>query len=159
VTADGHFRLLLTQQETGTYQAALGSFRTQNSKTGRVRTGSYRALGNGIAVTNSSGVTALYQPVHPSGPINPLNPIMLGEWRATVALGGLNWSLTLQNNPNGTFSFKAQAEDSGTCGYANNQWHWASAVTGQTDGGTYRVVDAHSVEFSGHQGSAIWRRL
>jgi hypothetical protein len=159
VTGDGHFRLLLTQEETGTYQAALGSFRTQNSKTGRVRTGSYRAMGNGIAVTNSSGVTALYQPTHPSGPVNPLNPVMLGEWHATVALGGLNWSLTLQNNPNGSFSFKAQAEDNGTCGYANNQWHWASSVTGQTDGGTYRVVDAHSVEFSGHQGSALWRRL
>ncbi|HEY1725131.1 MAG TPA: caspase family protein [Steroidobacteraceae bacterium] len=159
VTADGHFRLLLTQEETGTYQGALGTFRTKNSKSGRVRVGTYRAMGNGVAVTNSAGVTALYQPLHPTGPINPLNPSMLGEWRASVAIGGLNWTLTVQNNPNGTFSFRAQAEDNGTCGYANNQWHWASAVTGQTDAGTYRVVDAHSVEFSGQKGSSVWRRL
>ncbi len=158
VTADGRFRLLMTQQENGLFQSANGVFRTIGARTHRVRTGTYRAVGaDAIEVTSAAG-SAVFRPAQPSAPVNPMNPVMLGTWRASVLQGGVNWTLTLQNNANGSFEYTAQAEDSGTCGYANNQWHLASAVTGQTDMGTYRIVDARSVEFAGLKGSAIWKR-
>jgi hypothetical protein len=51
-----------------------------------------------------------------------------------------------------------QAEDSGSCVYANNQWHTNSTVTGHPDAGTCRVIDARDVEFSGSQASSVWKR-
>lgn len=158
VTADGRFRLVMTQQESGMFQSANGVFRTVGARTHRVRTGTYRAVGtDAIEVTSVAG-SAVFRPIQPSAPVNPLNPVMLGTWRATIVQGGVNWTLTLQNNPNGSFEYTAQAEDSGTCAYANSQWHLASAVTGQTDMGTYRIVNAHSIEFAGIRGSAVWKR-
>ena len=67
---------------------------------------------------------------------------MLGTWHGSTVLAGVNWSMT---------------EDSGSCSYANNQWHTNSTVTGHSDAGTYRVIDARDVEFSGSQGSAVWK--
>jgi hypothetical protein len=72
--------------------------------------------------------------------------------------GGLTWIVTIQNNPDGTYRFRAQAEDSGTYTAANHQWRTTSAITGQSQSGTYRAVDAHDVEFSGPSGTSIWKR-
>jgi hypothetical protein len=83
---------------------------------------------------------------------------MLGSWHASVVQGSLNWTLTLNNGSNGAYQYKAQAVDSGTCSYDNQQWRTTSAVTGQFDMGTYRVIDARNVEFSGLKGSAVCKR-
>jgi hypothetical protein len=83
---------------------------------------------------------------------------MLGTWHATFLQGGLSWALTIQNNPDGTYHFQSQSEDSGTYTAANNQWRTTSAVNGQTNTGTYRVIDARSVEFSGSAGAVVWKR-
>jgi len=71
---------------------------------------------------------------------------MLGVWRAAVVRDGLTWTLTIQNNPNGTYHFEAQAEDHGACSFADRQWRTISAVTGQSVAGTFRVIDASNVE-------------
>jgi hypothetical protein len=84
---------------------------------------------------------------------------MLGIWRATVVQGGLNWILTLQSNPDGTYHLKAPAGDSGTRAAVNHQWRTTSTVTGLSNMGTYRVVDARNVEFLGPTGTAVWKRL
>jgi uncharacterized caspase-like protein len=158
ITADGRCHLLVTREENGTSQAAFGVFRTTAAKTHRVRTGTLRAVGtNAIEVTNSAG-SAIFQPEQPGAPVNRLNPVMLGTWHGSIVLAGVNWSMTEQNSANGAFEFKAQTEDSGSCSYANNQWHTNSTITGHSDAGTYRVIDAREVEFSGSQGSAVWKR-
>lgn len=158
ITQDGSYRLQLTQEEYGTYQSANGSYRTVGTKSHRVRTGTYRAVGStAIEVTSVMG-SVVFQTAQPTLPVDPLNPVMLGIWHATVAQGGMTWSLTLQNSANGTYHFRAQAEDSGTCSYADHQWRSTSAVTGQSDMGTYRMIDAKNIEFTGLKGSAVWHR-
>jgi len=158
IMPDGKYHLTTTQEEDGKYLSAFGVYRTTGAKSHRVRTGTYRAVGTtGIEVTSASG-SALFQPAQPTAPINPAHPVMLGTWRATTVQGGLNWIVTIQNNPDGTYHFRAQTEDSGTYTAANHQWRTTSAITGQSQTGTYRAVDAHDVEFSGPSGTSIWKR-
>ncbi|HEX2789975.1 MAG TPA: caspase family protein [Steroidobacteraceae bacterium] len=158
ITADGKYRLVTTQEESGTYRSAFGIYRTTAGKTHRVRTGTFRAVGTtAIEVTGTSG-SAVFQPVQPGAPVNPLQPVMLGTWHATFLQGGLSWALTIQNNPDGTYHFRTQAEDSGTYSAANNQWRTTSAVTGQSNTGTYRAIDARNVEFTGSAGTTVWKR-
>jgi hypothetical protein len=158
ITADGKYRLVTTEEESGTYRSAFGIYRTTAARTHRVRTGTFRALGTtAIEVTGPTG-SAVFQPAQPGPPLNPLQPVMLGTWHATFLQGGLSWALTIQNNPDGTYHFQSQSEDSGTYTAANNQWRTTSAVNGQTNTGTYRVIDARSVEFSGSAGAVVWKR-
>jgi hypothetical protein len=158
IAPDGTYRLLSTQEEHGTFQAARGQYRTVGAKTGRVRTGSYRAVGtSAIEITNVGG-TFLFQPAQPIAPLDPTNPVMLGVWRASTVQAGVSWTLTIQNNFDGTYRYEARADDAGTCAIANQQWRTTSATTGQSNTGTYRVVDARSVEITGPDGPAVWRR-
>jgi hypothetical protein len=158
IAATGAYRTIMTQEEDGTYQAANGKYRTIAAKTGRVRTGTYRAVSDtAIETTNASG-SAIFQPAQPGTPINPANPVMLGVWRATVVQRGLTWTLTLQNNPDGTYHYQGLTEDSGSCAFADQQWRMTSAVTGQSLIGTYRVIDARNVEITSLNGSALWQR-
>jgi hypothetical protein len=83
---------------------------------------------------------------------------MLGIWRATVVQGGLPWTLTIQNNPDGTYHYSGQTEDNGSCVVAEQHWRTTSAVTGQSNAGTYRIVDARNVEITGPNGAALWQR-
>jgi hypothetical protein len=158
IAPDGTYRLLSTQEEYGTFQAGRGQYRTVGGKTGRVRTGTYRAVGTStIEITNTGG-TFLFQPTQPIAPLDPANPIMLGVWRASTVQAGVPWTLTIQNNLDGTYRYEARAEDTGTCTIANQQWRTTSATTGQSKTGTYRVVDDGSVEITGPDGPGLWRR-
>jgi hypothetical protein len=101
ITADGEYRLVTTQEESGTYRSAFGIYRTTAAGTHRVRTGTYRAVGTtAIEVTGATG-SAVFQPAQPGPPLNPQQPVMLGTWHATVLQGSLSWALTIQNNPGG----------------------------------------------------------
>jgi hypothetical protein len=158
IAASGTYDLVTTQQESGTFQASGNTYRTVANKTGRVRQGTYSAVGtSAIAVTSATG-TAVFQPTQLTTPLDPANPVMLGIWTSTVTQGGVTWALTIQNNPDGTYSYLARAEDNGMCTFANQQWRTMSAVTGQTNAGTYQVINAHSVELTGPQGPALWQR-
>jgi hypothetical protein len=83
---------------------------------------------------------------------------MLVTWRATVVQGGMTWTLTIQNNPDGTYHYQGRMEDNGSCVVADQHWRTTSAVTGQSNTGTYRVVDARNIEITGANGPAIWQR-
>jgi hypothetical protein len=83
---------------------------------------------------------------------------MLGIWRATVVQGGLTWTVTVQNNPDGTYHTLVRTEDSGSCAFADRNWRMTSVVTGQSNTGTYRVVGAGAVEITGPDGPAMWQR-
>ncbi|HTU53395.1 MAG TPA: toll/interleukin-1 receptor domain-containing protein [Acetobacteraceae bacterium] len=158
ITANGTYSLVTTQEEDGTYAGANGAYRTVGAKTGQVRTGTYHAVGSdAIAVTSASG-TAIFRPVDPTAPLDPANPVMLGVWQATIVQSGMTWTLTIQNNPNGTFHYEARAEDHGVCAFADQVWRATSAVTRQTTTGTYRVIDARNVELTSAAGSAVWHR-
>jgi hypothetical protein len=158
IAATGAYRTVTTQEEDGTYQAANGRYRTIAAKTGRVRTGTYRAVSDRAIETTSASGSAIFQPTQPTAPIDPAHPLMLGVWRASIVQGGLTWSLTIQNNPDGTYHYQARAEDSGSCAFADQQWRMTSAVTGQIHTGTYRIVDPRNIEIRGPNGSAVWRR-
>jgi hypothetical protein len=100
IAADGSYRLVMTQEESGTY----------------------RALGSAaIEVTSATG-TAVFHPTQPNGPIDQANPIMLGVWRAIVVQGGVTWTLAVQNNPDGTYYDQARSEDNGSCAFADEKW-------------------------------------
>jgi hypothetical protein len=158
IAADGTYRLVILQEEEGTYQAANGEYRTIANITGRVRTGTYRAVsGTAIEVRSATG-TAIFQPTQPTAPINQARPVMLGIWRATVVQGGLPWTLTIQNNPDGTYYYSGRSEDNGSCVVAEQHWRTISAVTGQSNAGTYRIVDARDVEITGPNGPTLWQR-
>jgi hypothetical protein len=158
IAANGTYRLVTTQQEDGTFQGGNGTFRTVGANTGRVRTGRYwSAGGTAIAVQSAAG-TATYRPLDPATRVDPAHPAMLGTWQATAVQGGLTWVMTIRNNPDGTYHYEARAQDHGSCTYANEQWRATSASTGQSDMGTYRVIDAKNVEFTGQAGSAVWQR-
>jgi hypothetical protein len=158
IAADGSYRLVSTQQEDGTYQAANGAYRTVGAKTGRVRTGTYRAAGSAAIALTSAGGTAVFHPLIPMAPLDQANPVMLGAWQTTAVEGGLTWTLTLQNNPNGTYHFEGRAEDHGSAAITDGHWSITSAVTGATNTGTYRAADARTVEITGAAGPALWRR-
>jgi Caspase domain len=158
IAADGHCRLVVTREENGTYQSAFGMFRTTAARTHRVRAGTLRAVGSNAIEISSPAGSVVFQPEQPGVTVNRINPVMLGTWHGSMVIAGINWSMTEQNSANGAFEFKAQTEDNGSCAYANNQWHTNSTVTGNSDAGTYRVIDARDVEFSGSQGSSVWKR-
>ena len=150
--------MVTTAEEDGTYQSANGKYRTTSARTGRVRTGTYRAVGNAAIEVRSATGIAIFRPVQPAAPIDPANPVMLGTWRATAVQGGVTWTLTIENNPNGTYHYQGRAEDNGDCVASDRQWRATSAVTGQSNSGTYRVVDAHDVEITGTSGPTLWHR-
>jgi hypothetical protein len=52
----------------------------------------------------------------------------------------------------------ARTEDSGNCTFIDQQWRTTSTVTGQSNMGTYRVVDARDIAVMGPDGSAVWQR-
>jgi Caspase domain len=158
IAADGTCRWVTTEEEDGIYSGGRGHYRTVADKTGRVRTGTYRAAGRAaIEVTSSTGITAIFKPLQPSGPVNRANPAMLGIWRATVAQDGLTWVVTVQNNPDGTYHYRASTEDSGNCTFADPQWSRTSA-TGKFETGTYRFLDDRHVEMTGANGPTVWQR-
>jgi hypothetical protein len=70
----------------------------------------------------------------------------------------VTWTLTIENNPDGTYHYQGRSEDTGNLAIANQQWRTTSAVTGQSNVGTYRPIDARSVEIAGAEGPAVWRR-
>jgi hypothetical protein len=158
VAADGTYRLTSTQDEYGTFQAGNGRYRTVAGKTGRARTGTYRAVGSDAIEIVNAGGTFVFHPMQPTAPLNPANPLMLGVWQENTIQGGVPWVLTIQNNPDGTYHYEARAEDSGSATIGNQQWRRTSSVTGEARAGTYRVVDANSVEITGPEGPAVWRR-
>jgi hypothetical protein len=158
IEPNGTYRLVTTAEEDGTYQSANGKYRTTSARTGRVRAGTYRAVGNAAIEVRSATGIAIFRPVQPAAPIDPANPVMLGTWRATAVQGGVTWTLTIQNNPNGTYHYQGRAEDNGDCVASDQQWRATSAVTGQSNSGTYRVVDAHDVEITGTSGPTMWHR-
>ena len=158
IVPDGTYRLVTTQEEDGTYHAANGQYRTVGAKTGRVRTGTYHAVGNAAIELRSATGAAIFRPAQPIAPIDQAHPVMLGIWRATIVRGGVTWTLTIQNNPDGTYHYQAQTEDNGSCVIADSQWRTTSAVTGKSNIGTYRVVDARNVEITGSTGPTLWQR-
>jgi TIR domain len=158
IAADGTYRLVIIQDEAGTYQAANGQYRTVANITGRVRTGTYRAIDSTAIEVRSATGTAIFRPTQPTAPIDQGRPVMLGVWRATAVQDGLLWTLTIQNNPDGTYHYSGRTEDSGTCVAAEQHWRTLSAVTGQSNSGTYRIVDARDVEIMGANGSTLWQR-
>jgi class 3 adenylate cyclase len=158
ITADGRYHLSITENETGTFQSESGGFRTVANGTGRVRTGTYRAFGNGAVEVSGAAGSAIFRPIHPDGTVDPANPVMLGTWRATVVRAGLTWTLTLQNNSDRTYSFEAHTTDDGTYSFADRQWRTVSAVTGQSVAGSYRVIDPSTVELTSATGTAVWHR-
>jgi hypothetical protein len=158
IAADGTYRLITTQEEDGTYRGGNGQYRTVGAKSGHVRTGTFRAVGSAAIEVTSATATAIFRPTQPIAPIDQAHPIMLGTWRATIVQGGLTWTLTIQNNPDGTYHYQGRTEDNGSCVMADQQWRTTSAVTGQSNTGTYRVVDTRSVEFTGAQGPNLWQR-
>jgi hypothetical protein len=158
VAVDGSYRLVSTQSEYGTFQAGSGRYRTVAGKTGRVRTGTYRAVGTAaIEISNVNGTT-IFHPTQPIAPLNQANPVMLGVWQASTVQAGVPWVLTIQNNSDGTYHYEAHAQDSGNATIGNQQWRTTSSVTGQSNMGTYRIIDANTVEITGAEGPIVWRR-
>ncbi len=159
IAADGTCHLVMTQEENGTFSGGHGAYRTVGIKTGHVRTGTYRAAGRtAIEVTSAAGVTAIFQPTQRIPPINQTNPVMLGIWRATVVQAGMTWTLTIQNNRDGTYRYQGRTEDKGRCAFADQQWRSTSAVTGKSDMRSYRLLDGRQFEITGTNGPTIWQR-
>jgi TIR domain len=158
IKPDAKYRLVTTQEENGTYRAANGSFWTKGAGTGRVRTGAYRAVGTAAIELKSSAGTVTFRPEDPAVTIDQQHPIMLGLWQSTIQRGGLTWTLTIQNNPDGTFHFQGRSEDDGICVFNDQNWRTTSVVTGQSNSGTYRVIDARVVEITEPNGTTLWRR-
>jgi hypothetical protein len=157
IAADSTYRLVTTVTEDGTYQSGNGRYRTINTR-GRVRTGTYRAVGNGAIEVKGATGAAIFYPTQPNGPVDQAHPVMLGTWRAATVQSGVSWTLTIENRPDGTYHYEARAEDNGTCAASDQRWRTISAVTGQSNAGTYRVVDARDVEITGTSGAVTWQR-
>lgn len=154
IAGNGTCRLAISQVDVGSFQLADGVYESTAARSGRVRKGSYRQVGDGgVEVTNASG-TVVFHPRPASAAPQPPT----AAWDATVTQAGLAWTLSIQTNPDGTYRYEARTEDSGSCAFADQQWRLTSAVTGQSTKGTYRMVDARAVEISGADGAVIWRR-
>ena len=125
---------------------------------GRVRTGTYRAAGSAAIEVRSTTGAAIFRPVQADITINQAHPFMLGIWRANIMQGGLRWTVTIQEDPDGTYHYQGLTEDNGSCVFAEQQWQTTSAVTGKSNIGTYRIVDARNVEISDATGATLWRR-
>lgn len=158
IDADGTYRLVMLQQESGTYQASNGQFQTIGAKTQRVRQGTYVALSaDTLQVTGANG-TVVYRLQQPSAQGATAGHSVLGSWQSNVVVNGQPWVLTLQTHTDGTYDYTARADDHGTCRIANGTWQSTSAVTGQTNPGTYQVLNAHQVQLSSAAGTSVWQR-
>lgn len=158
ISAAGTFQMTITQSETGHYQVVNGIDTTLADGTGRSVVGSLTVLGaTELQVTNRYG-TANFTRLTPGLPLNASNLDITGTWQAKVVNNGLVWTLTLQDNPDGTYKYQAVAQDHGSCTYAHQLWSATSAVTGLTTSGTYQLLDAGDVEFSGPAGQSVWQR-
>jgi hypothetical protein len=103
--ADGTYRLIITQEEDGTFQGRNGKYRTVGSKTGRVRQGTYRAISNSAIEVKGASGAVVFRPLQQDMSVNPANPIMLGVWTGTVIENGLAWTMLIQNNSDGTYRY------------------------------------------------------
>jgi len=158
IAPDGTYHLVATQSEDGTFQAANGVYRTVGSKTGRARTGRYRAAGaSAIEIVNAGGA-AVFRPLDRIVSVNPARPVMLGVWRAIGVLNGVTYTLTIENNPDGTYHYEGRSEDTGAFVGTDQQWRATSALSSKTDKGTYRVVNPRVVEITGSNGPTLWQR-
>lgn len=158
ISADGTFQMVISQDQSGTYQAGNGVYTSVDSRTSQVQTSTYRAVSNtSIAVTNAGG-TAVFRRIQPATPFDPSDPPIPGTWQAVIPGGGYNWTLTVQDNPDGTFTAHSQTLDHGICTYAFGQWSSTSAVTGQTSAGTYTLVGRYDIAFTGPTGPSVWHR-
>jgi TIR domain len=157
-TANGTYRLIITQEEEGTFQGHNGRYRTVASKTGRVREGTYRAVGNSAIEVRSASGAVIFRPVQHDASFNPTDPIMLGVWTANTIENGETWTMSISNHPDGTYHYQGRAEDDGTYTLVNQQLRTTSAVTGKTEVSTVRRIDARAVEITGRAGPTIWQR-
>jgi hypothetical protein len=155
IAGNGTCRLAISQVDVGTFQVADGLYESTAARSGRVRKGSYRQMGDGgVEVTNASGTVVFHPQPASSATAQPPTAV----WAATVTQARLTWTLTIQTNPDSTYRYDARTEDNGSCAFADAQWRSTSAVTGQSTKGTYRMVDARAVEISGSDGAVVWRR-
>ena len=157
-TTNGTYRLIMTQEEDGTFQGRNGKYRTVASKTGRVREGTYRAVGNSAIEIRSASGAVIFRPIQHDASINPADPIMLGVWTADAIANGETWTMWISNNPDGTYHYQGRAEDNGTYTLVNRQLRTTSAVTGKTEVSIVRRIDARALEITGPAGPTIWQR-
>ena len=129
----GTYRLVTTQEEDGTDHAANGQYRTVGARTGRVRTGTYRVVGN-AAIELEAPRKPPYsgrRTDHSDRSGRSCHARDLAGHDRTRRL----LALTIQHNPDGTDHYQAQNEDTGSCAIADNQWRMTSAVTGKSNMG------------------------
>lgn len=158
VSANGTYKMVAVQQESGSFEAANGTYRTTGAKTNRVRVGSYIALGSDALQVTNSGGTTVFRLLHPSSQAAHNGPFAAGVWQATAVVNGQPWVMTLQTNSDGTYSYTSRGDDHGSCRIANGVMQFNSAVSGQSNAGTYQVLSEHQVRLTSAAGTSVWQR-
>jgi hypothetical protein len=151
INADGTYVLTGEQEEDGYGSGdANGNFRNTGTNTGRVHTGNTQI----IDATHFTANGTQYQLVKAFLPPGQPNPNLLGSWIATGTVVGQLWTWTWTSRTPGSYHFEGHWSDHGRTSFANRLWTATSTVTGQSNGGTYGIVDSTHVLING----VIWLR-
>ncbi len=151
INADGSYAVTGEQEEDGRGTGdANGNYRNTGTNTGRVHTGNTQIIDESHFRANGTE----YQLVKPFLAPGQPNPSLLGSWMATGNVDGQQWTWTWTSTTPGIYHFEGHWSDRGRTSFANRLWTATSAVTGQSGGGTYGVVDSTHVLING----VIWAR-
>jgi hypothetical protein len=154
----GNYQIETVMTDSGTFQSANGQW-TTTSSAGTVRQGTYQYAGpHTVKITGPLGM-AFYSPVLPQSNLDPTNPVILGTWQATThPSNGPPWTMTLTNNPDGSYTFKMEAMDRGTFTAGNGSLMLRSHVSGEITQCSFESLGDAQVSVTGPLGTATWTK-
>jgi len=155
VEGGGAYRLETTVHDQGRFTGSPGRFEMISS-TGTRSSGTYRSLSpTSLEVTSPVGTVTWQR--RPGPPAATAAVPFAGVWDASFVLAGVTWHQTIDNAVDGTYMLTTETRDSGYITASAGHWHMTSRTGPETDG-TYRLINAQTMSFTGPLGSSVWTR-
>ena len=83
---------------------------------------------------------------------------LVGTWQSNPMVDGRPWKLKLRILRNGVFDFTGTTQDSGSYSAQGGRWE-SRTLKGETDSGTYTLLNRNMVTIAGRLGTANWKRV
>lgn len=81
-----------------------------------------------------------------------------GTWKSHPDVDGKPWKLKLRIVRNGMFDFTGTTQDSGSYSAQGGRWE-TRTLKGESDSGTYTLLNQNMVTIAGRLGTGIWTRV
>jgi hypothetical protein len=157
---DETFQLSSSTEDVGTYTALNGRWSVRSAK-GETDGGVYQTMGlDSLSMTGKLG-TAIWTRSGASqsrDPRSSIDPFVFGTWKTNAVIKGVDFQITFEMAPNGTYRVFSLTEDSGTFHAKNGRCEQISRK-GQRLECSYQVISKDSISLTGPLGTAVWSRV